>query len=293
MATTYDIVASNRAGHERVHRYLSEEPITAGAGVRLEGRDWLIERVDESTDPPRAIAKPGRYRMRLRHPDGREEEGAFRRFRPDRPGVGHQFTTLEDGVPVSWVVDNERLAADENGEPFLDLLAERDYEEYDSLPNHQLEHALARGDDDGVPDTLARAERAGLAVELVALDPGEAPDWDEAERYVDALELEEVEDDLLELCGVKPGTDPQGTWLATVKGRLSSDLAQFREDVETTHDQIEEWDFRDGRIFASVGSEDDESAPDKGHGWMCRLADSGVLGAAGFARVRKAELQNL
>ncbi len=295
MPTTYDVVAANRAGHERVHRYSSDEPLAPGSAVRLEGRDWLIERVDETADPPRAIAKPGRYRMRLRHPDGREEAGAFRRFRPDRPGVGHQFTTIEDGGPVSWVVDSEQLAVDESGEPYLDLVAERDYGEYESLPNHQLEHALARDDDDaaGVPAALTRAEQAGLAVELVALDSGELPDWDEAERYVDALELEEIEDDLLELCGVHPGTDPQRTWLATVKERLASDLAQFREDVETTHEQIEEWEFRDGRIFASVGTEDEESAPDKGHGWMCRLADSGVLGAAGFARVRKAELQNL
>lgn len=294
MAATYDVVAANRAGHERVHRYTAEEPLAPGAAVRLEGRDWLIERIDESADPPRAIARPGRYRMRLRHPDGREELGAFRRFRADRPVDGHQFTTVENGEPVSWVVVDERLAADDAGDPYLDLVAERDYGEYDSLPDHQLEHALARGDDESaIPTALTRAEQAGLAIELVALDAGEAPDWDEAGRYVDALELEEVEDDLLELCGVRPGSDPRSTWLATVKTRLSEDLARFREDVESTHEQIEEWGFRDGRIFASVGSEDDESAPDRGHGWMCRLADSGVLGAAGFARVRKAELQNL
>ena len=279
MAATYDVVAANRAGHERVHRYTADDPLAPGSAVRLEGRDWLIERIDETADPPQAIAKPGRYRMRLRHPDGREEIGAFRRFRPDRPGEGHQFTTIEDGGPVSWVVSGERLATDEAGEPYLDLLAERDYGEYESLPDHQLEHAMARDDDAGdVPAALTRAEQAGLAVELVALDAGETPDWDEAVRYVDALELEEIEDDLLELCGVRPGTDSRSTWLATVKTRLSEDLAQFREDVETAHDQIEEWEFRDGRIFASVGSEDDESAPDRGHGWMCRLADSGVLG---------------
>ncbi len=294
MAATYDVVAANRAGHERVHRYTTDDPLAPGSAVRLEGRDWLIERIDETADPPQAIAKPGRYRMRLRHPDGREELGAFRRFRPDRPGEGHQFTTIEDGGPVSWVVSGEQLAADEAGEPYLDLLAERDYGEYESLPDHQLEHALARDDDAGdIPAALTRAEQAGLAVELVALDAGETADWDEALRYVDALELEEIEDDLLELCGVRPGTDSRSTWLATVKTRLSEDLAQFREDVESAHDQIEEWEFRDGRIFASVGTEDDESAPDRGHGWMCRLADSGVLGAAGFARVRKAELQNL
>jgi hypothetical protein len=28
-----------------------------------------------------------------------------------------------------------------------------------------------------------------------------------------------------------------------------------------------------------------------GHGWMCRLVDAEVLGAAGFERVRKAELE--
>jgi len=104
MAATYDVVAANRAGHERVHRYTADDPLAPGSAVRLEGRDWLIERIDETADPPQAVAKPGRYRMRLRHPDGREELGAFRRFRPDRPGEGHQFTTIEDGGPVSWVV---------------------------------------------------------------------------------------------------------------------------------------------------------------------------------------------
>jgi hypothetical protein len=75
-----------------------------------------------------------------------------------------------------------------------------------------------------------------------------------------------------------------------VRERLRSDLDRFRGDVEGDHDEIEEWSFRGGRIFASVGTEDDESDPDKGHGWMCRLVDSEALGAAGFERVRKAEL---
>jgi hypothetical protein len=75
-----------------------------------------------------------------------------------------------------------------------------------------------------------------------------------------------------------------------VKERLRSDLERFRADIESDHDQIEQWSFREGRIFASVGSADDESDPDSGHGWMCRLVDSEALGAAGFDRVRKAEL---
>jgi hypothetical protein len=137
---------------------------------------------------------------------------------------------------------------------------------------------------------LAQAREAGLSVELVTLEPGAAPDWEEAERYVDALTLELIEDDLVELCGVDPDKDPQGTWLDTIKERLRSDLAQFRADVEGDHDQIEEWDFREGRVFAAIGSADDESSPDRGYGWLVRLVDSGALTVAGFRRVRKTEL---
>jgi hypothetical protein len=135
-----------------------------------------------------------------------------------------------------------------------------------------------------------RAAEQGLALELVALEPGEEPDWEEAERYIDALVLEEIEDDLLELCGVEPASDPRESWLATVKRRLRSDLNLLRSDIEGERDEIEQWDFLDGRVFASVGSFEDEADPDRGHGWMCRLVDSGALAAAGFARVRKAQL---
>ena len=123
-----------------------------------------------------------------------------------------------------------------------------------------------------------------------ALEPGEAPDWAEAAAYIDALILEEIEDDLLEQCGVNPAQDPRETWLGTVKARLRDDLGRLREDIEGNHDEIEEWDFRDGRIFASIGSFEDESDPDSGHGWLCRLLDAGALAAAGFQRVRKAQL---
>ena len=90
-----------------------------------------------------------------------------------------------------------------------------------------------------------------------------------------------VEDDLLVLCGVDPRVDPRETWLDTVKERLRADLASFRADIEGDHD---------GRVFASVGSVDDESNPDSGHGWLCRLYDAGPIVAAGFSRVRKPQL---
>lgn len=283
MSATYEVVTVNRDGAEHRRQYNAETELSPGSIIRLDGRDWLVEALEES----RAIARPARYRLTLRHPDGHEEVGAMRRYRPDAPRVGHMFTTGE----VSWQVVDERLARDDGG-PYLELLAERDFAESEDLPNHELEHVEASREElpDTAQATFARAEEAGLEVELVALEPGEAPDWAEAAAYIDALILEEIEDDLLEQCGVSPEHDPRDTWLETVKSRLREDLRAFRADIEDNHDAIEEWDFRDGRIFASVGSFEDESDPDSGHGWLCRLLDVGALPAAGLQRVRKAQL---
>jgi hypothetical protein len=294
VAQEYEVVTVNRAGIERVQPLVLASEPRPGTLVTLDGRDWLVDSV-EAGDTARVVAKPARYRLRLRHPNGREELGAFRRMRPDSPRLGHSFTTIEDGAPVSWEVIEEAFAHDEPGEPFLDLVAERDYAETDGdLPDHELEHALARSTE--VPDAaqawIDEATRSGLSIELVALEPDEAPDWEEARRYVDALSLDTIADDLLELCGVDTRSS-EGTWLDTVQARLREDLDSFSADVEGDHDEIEEWEFHDGRVFASVGSVADESDPDRGHGWMCRLLDAGALGAAGFARVRKLELEGL
>jgi hypothetical protein len=293
----YELVTVNRAGKQWTHAYASDDRLGPGSVLRLSGRFWLIEEVgqEEASDPIRAVATPARYRLRLRHPDGREEIGALRRFRPGAPRLGHAFATFEDGRPVSWAVVDARLARAEDGEPSLDLVAERDFAELEeTVPDHELEHVLAAREEGDLPEaasaTLARAEQEGLSLELVALEPGEEPDWEASERFIDALVLAEIDDDLIELCGVDTDRDPRDTWLATVTERLSSDLAAFRDDVEGDHDAIEEWSFRDGRIFASVGREEDEADPESGHGWMCRLVDSEALGAAGFERVRKAEL---
>jgi hypothetical protein len=288
VATRYELVTRSPGGRERVRPYVSDDPLSPGSVVQAGGRFWLVETVEAEE----AVAKPARYRLRLHHPDGREELGTFRRFRPGSPRVGHGFTTLEGSSPISWEVIDEQLARDDQGEPFLDLIAERDYGEADGeLPDHQLEHALDARDDDGLPSqaeaAIAQASEQGLEIELVSLEPGEAPDWDEARRYIDALGLEEIEDDLVEQAGVDPGHDPRETWLDTVKERLRADLDSFRADVEGEHDEIEEWDFRGGRILASTGAFEDESNPLSGHGWLCRLLDSGALGIAGFRRVRR------
>jgi hypothetical protein len=293
VALKYEIVTTSPSGKERRHNYATDTPLGPGDVVVLDGRHWLIARVEDEATPPRVYAKPARYRLRLRHPDGREELGAFRRYRPDGPRLGHAFTTIEDGQPVSWQVVDEKLAQDEQGEPYLALIAERDYSELEEIPDHELEHALAQREwnlPEAAAATFSRAEQAGLAVELVALEAGEEPDWEEAMRYIDSLVIEEVEDDLIELCGVHPDSDPRETWLDTVKNRLRSDLESFRADVDGDHDDIEEWDFRGGRIFASVGTFEDEGDPNSGHGWMCRLVDAEALGAAGFDRVQRVQL---
>jgi hypothetical protein len=274
-----------------MHEFVSDETLGLGSVIHLAGRDWLVA----DADGTRLRAKPARYRLSLRHPDGPEEAGAFRRYRSDGPRFGHTFSTLEDGAPISWQVVDERLERDESGEPYLALSAERDYAEREegSLPDHELEHTLARRGEDlpeGAFATLERAVAEGLHIELVSLEPGEAPDWEEASRYIDAVGLEEINDDLLELCGVDSRRDPEETWLRTVKDRLTADLESFRADIEVEHDETEEWDFRDGSVYVSVGSLDDEADPVSPHGWLTRLWDAGVLGAAGFTRVRKTEL---
>ena len=286
MAVEYELVHINRLGHELKHPYSSEAELADGDVLRVEGRDWLVDGVEGE----RARLEPARYRLVLRHPDGHTEAGAFRRYQPDAPRLGHAFTTVVGGGPVSWQVADERLQRDEQGKPYIELTAERDYGEAEDptgLPEHELEHALP-GDE--AVAALSQAEASGELVDLVALEPGEAPDWAEAERYVDALVIDEIEDDLLVLCGVDPANDPRDGWIDTVKARLREDLRRFREDIESDHDQIEEWDFRDGRVFASIGSFDDQSNPDSGHGWLSRLVDAGPLYAAGFSRVRQAQL---
>lgn len=200
MAQTYHVETHTRAGTSRVHEYTTQDALAPGAVLRLDGRYWLVERAEPAGDG----ATPARYRVRLRHPDGREELGAFRRLQPDGPRLGHAFTTLEDGQPVSWQIVDERLTYDEDGEAYLDLLVKRDDAELEALPDHELEHALARSQND-LPEaalaTFDRAHAAGLALELAALEPGEAPDWEKAERYIETLILEEIEDDLFERRG--------------------------------------------------------------------------------------------
>ena len=227
MAADYQLVHVNRVGHEHTQPYRSETELAEGDLVHVEGRDWLVDSVESE----RVQLEPARYRLVLRHPDGRTEAGAFRRYRSDAPRIGHTFSTIVDGVPASWQVADDRLQRDEQGKPYRELTAERDYSEAEDapdLPEHELEHALARDDDrDDAVAALARAEESGQLVELVALEPGEAPDWDEAGRYIDALILEEIEDDLFALCGVDTRNDSQDDVARDRQGTAARGPAQL------------------------------------------------------------------
>src|ERR1043166_8319865 len=132
MAETYELVHVNRAGHERRHPYTSEEPLAPGSVVHYEGRDWLVDGVDGT----RVTLEPARYRLRLRHPDGHEELGALRRYRADAPRAGHTCSTIEGGAPASWQVADERLARDEQGEPYLATTGRTDHREHEGPTRH-------------------------------------------------------------------------------------------------------------------------------------------------------------
>lgn len=127
-------------------------------------------------------------------------------------------------------------------------------------------------------------------IEMVALDDEATPDWTGAARYIDALITEEIGQDLIQECSVDPDEADRPDVLEAVKSRLRKDLERFRDDVETDRDEIEVWEYAGSRIFVTLGHWSDEDKPDSAHGWMCRLADSGALGAAGFHRLRKADL---
>jgi hypothetical protein len=175
------------------------------------------------------------------------------------------------------------------GEPFLESIAGRDYADTESLPDHQLEHALEQQrDDTSTADTvLARATVPGLAIELVGLEGSQAPGWDEATRYLDSLTSRNSRT----ICSSNAASIPAAIrgergWTRP-SGAFATISTASAPTSERGHDQTEEWDFHGDKIFAAQGSFDDDANPDSGYGWMCRLVDAGDLQAAGFYRVRK------
>lgn len=287
----YEVVVIAPSGHTHRHELATDRPLEEGDLVPFADERWLVVRIEPNERGPfRAVATPARFRIVLRHADGREEVGAVEPYRDESPWIGHAFATGTGGGAMSWQVTGQRRARDAAG-PLIELVAERDFAELEALPRHELEHRPLVAE--AAHEALARAERAGLSVEMAALEVGQEADWDEAGRFVDALILEEVDERLLALCGVDADRDPRDRWLDIVGERLRSDLQRLRDDVEGDRDEVSVWQLQGRRIFASAGMPEDEEDPDKAHGWMCRLLDSGALGAAGFKRVRKADLATI
>jgi len=267
----YRVVTRGRTGAERAHEFASEDPLEPGDVLRLDGRYWLIADIETGEDAvPRALAVPARYRLRLRHPDGREELGGLRRFRPDAPRLGHSFTTLEDGQPVGWEVVDEQLEQDEHGEPYLGFTAERDFAEVEALPSHELEHTLARDRESELPQTARaafdRAEQLGQSVELVALEPGEEPDWDGAERFIEAIVIEEVE----ELLPWQLRTAAAGRPRRVMKTFMFTDIVGSTQLVEALGDEA--WEvllrWHDDTLRAVVAANQGEEVVATGDGFF-------------------------
>ena len=229
MAVEYQLVHVNRLGHELTHAYSSETELAEGDLLRVEGRDWLVDGHRGRARTARARALPARAAPSGRAHGGRRLPPLPARRAADRPQLQHGRRRRARSAGRSPTSASQR---DEQGKPYLELTAERDYSEAEDapdLPEHELEHALARDDGRGRRRARRGPRQSGQLVELVALEPGEAPDWAEAERYIDALVIEEIEDDLLVLCGVDPDNDPRDGWLDTVKARLREDLRRFRD----------------------------------------------------------------
>jgi len=107
----YLVVTRRRTGKERVHEFASEDQLEPGDVLRLDGRYWLIASIETGDDaPPRVVAVPARYRLRLRHPEGREELGGLRRFRPDRAEQMGLSVELGGSFGVSEVLAEASIA---------------------------------------------------------------------------------------------------------------------------------------------------------------------------------------
>ena len=199
--STYDVVVVHRTGKEHVHRYTTEEPLEPGDVVRLEGRHWLssASRATARRRSPRAIGCGFAIRTAART-SGRSaasdptRRGSATRSPPSRTGARSAGRSSTAAGPR-----RERRAV-----PRPRRGARLRRRRSDAARPRARAHARPRSEDElpeGAEATLARAADEGLSVELVALEPGEEPDWEAAERFIDALVLEEIEDDLIEQCG--------------------------------------------------------------------------------------------
>ena len=184
---TYEVVTSISREKERVRRYSSDDPLAPGErapdGWPLLARSRASKGREARPGLPRVLAKPARYRLRLRHPDGHEELGAMRRLRSGSPDgwVTHSRRSRKDSRSAGrWSTSS--LSATSAASRFSTYVAERDYAEAEgsspTMSSSTRSTVRRRGGCRRTPTRRSqRLPREGLDVELVALDPGEEPDW--------------------------------------------------------------------------------------------------------------------
>ena len=237
--------------------------------MTLDGRDWLVDAVEEG-DTARVVAKPARYRLRLRHPDGREELGAFRRMRAGQPatrplvhdargrGSRQLGASSRRRSPTT-----SRTSRSSTSSPSATTARPRATCPTTSSSTRSPASADGSGRRQGV-------DRRGDALRACrSSSPRSSRTRRRTGRRLAATSRPSVSTRSRTTCSScaasTRGDDSEGTWLETVQARLRDDLESFSADVEGDHDEIEEWDFhRRPRLRLRGLGPDDEVRPRQG-----------------------------
>ena len=263
---------SRRSGKERVHPYTSEEPLAPGDVVRYEGRDWLVERLDGTRVAAEAGALPAAATAPRRARGARRVPALPARRSPGRAHLQHAR-----GRAAGELAGRRRAARrrDEHGEPV-------------PRPDRRARLQRARGRAAACPSTSsstrsrarttprgggrgagarrgggpvrrARRARAGRGARLGRGRGVHRRARARGDRGRPARALRRRTPTAIR---ARRGSTPSRSGCAPISSGSG-------HDVEGDHDEIEEWEFRDGRIFAAVGSFEERGGP----GQRTRLDD--------------------
>src|SRR5919204_3200296 len=191
MPRTYEFVHVNRLGHRLTHELVSDDTLEPGAIIRSEGRGWIVDRVEDS----RVFLEPARYRLScatltaIWRPARSAASGPMRRALATRSA--RSSTTRRSAGSWSRSVSRVTTTASRStSSPPTGTT--RSATSRRACPSTSWSTPLRVTTISARPrQGLAEAAEAGLPVELVALEPEEAPDWDEGRRCIDALMIED------------------------------------------------------------------------------------------------------
>ena len=226
----------------------------------------------------RAAAKPGALST-LARPSGRPPRGG--RVPSLRPGFAPARSRLHDrrstAQPISWAVVDERFARDDDGEPSSSSWRSATSPRTRGIvPDHELEHTLARRAEEELPEEatslLDRADRLGQSVELVALEPGEAPDWDAGPSASSTRSSSRRSRTTCWSSAVSTRTPTRARRgsprCRTGFARTSGSSAPTSRTISTRSRSGTSAAVECSRRSVTLGRQSD---PGSGYGWMCRL----------------------